>query len=488
MTPSFFWHDYETFGADPRWDRPVQFAGVRTDLELNVIDKPVELYAKPAPDYLPHPEACLITGITPQQAEAQGDCESAFIAGVNEQMSVPGTCSVGYNSLRFDDAVTRHTLFRNLQDPYAREYGQGRSRWDLIDAVRTAYALRPDGIQWPTREDGHSSFRLEDLASANSLEQESAHDAMSDVRATIALAKLLKQRQPRLFRWLFDQRGKTAVRPLLGLGSLEPRLHVSGMFGASRANLGMVLPLSVNQSNSNEVLMIDLSSAVEEWVGLAADEVRRRQFMRTEDLPRPESRPGIKTLHLNRCPVVLPVKMLTPELAARAGLDLDLCAANLKFLLAYEHKYPGALADLLHAVLTREDPEVEDPDVSLYSGGFLSSNDRTALDALLRMAPRELASARPVFEDERLDELLFRYRARNYPTTLTEEEQSRWRSHCARRLADGEPGLQLAEFRRLIASLITPESTPKVRDILQALSEWGDSLEAFVMANAVQPV
>jgi exodeoxyribonuclease-1 len=205
---TFFWHDYETFGADSRRDRPVQFAGIRTSMELEIVGEPVMFFGQPPRDALPHPEACLITGITPQQAEREGVIEAEFAARVHEQLAEPGTCGVGYNSLRFDDEVTRQLLYRNFFDPYGREWENGNSRWDLIDLVRMCEALRPEGIHWPTRDDGSPSFKLEHLAQANGLQQERAHDALSDVHALIDLARLLRVRQPRLWDWHFALRRK----------------------------------------------------------------------------------------------------------------------------------------------------------------------------------------------------------------------------------------------------------------------------------------
>lgn len=205
MTSSIFWHDYETTGINPRCDRPLQVAGVRTDFDLNEIDEPISLYCRPSDDILPHPAACLVTGITPQLLAEQGLCEAEFMTRVHAQLAQPGTCGAGYNTLRFDDEVTRYSLYRNFFDPYAREWQGGNSRWDLIDIVRTAYALRPDGIQWPL-QDGRTSLRLELLSKANGIDHGHAHEALSDVRATIALARLIRQKQPKLYDWLFQLR------------------------------------------------------------------------------------------------------------------------------------------------------------------------------------------------------------------------------------------------------------------------------------------
>ena len=237
-THTFLWHDYETFGAEPRRDRPAQFAAIRTDADLNEIGEPIMLYCQPAPDYLPDPQACLITGITPQHCLEHGVPEHEFAARICAAFSEPGTIGVGYNTIRFDDEVTRFLLWRNLMDPYAREWQNGCGRWDLLDVVRMAYALRPDGITWPRHDDGRPSFKLEHLSRDNGLVHEAAHDALSDVRATIALARLLRSKQPKLFDFCLELRRKDKVAEQMGLhldrALRQPFLHVSGMFPAER--------------------------------------------------------------------------------------------------------------------------------------------------------------------------------------------------------------------------------------------------------------
>ena len=217
QTTSFYWHDYETWGAEPARDRAAQFAGLRTDLDFNPIGKPLVIYARPADDFLPQPGACMVTGISPQKAYEEGVPEADFFRFIHEEMSVPGTCSLGYNTLRFDDEVTRYGLYRNFYDPYEREWKNGNSRWDMIDVVRLTRALRPEGINWPQKEDGVTSFRLEDLTAANDIEHAGAHDALVDVTATIAVAKMVKQAQPKLFDYVFTNRNKQALAKMLNL-------------------------------------------------------------------------------------------------------------------------------------------------------------------------------------------------------------------------------------------------------------------------------
>ena len=256
---TYYWHDYETFGIDPQRDRPAQFAGVRTDEDFNIIDDPLVIYCKPSADYLPNPDACLITGITPQLANQNGVCEAEFIAQIHAELAQPNTCTVGYNNIRFDDEVTRNCLYRNFYDPYAREWQNGNSRWDLIDVVRAARALRPNGIEWPVDDAGIATNRLDKLTVANNIAHEAAHDALSDVTATIALAKLIKAAQPKLFQYLLEHRLKSPVNDLLSLGSFTPLVHVSGMYPTKNHALAIVVAICQHPSHNTGGMVYDFS-------------------------------------------------------------------------------------------------------------------------------------------------------------------------------------------------------------------------------------
>ncbi|MFT7286837.1 MAG: exodeoxyribonuclease-1 [Halieaceae bacterium] len=497
---SFYWHDYETFGADPSRDRPVQFAGLRTDLDLNPVGDPLELYALPARDYLPQPAACLITGITPQLAQEKGVAEAAFMASIHAELAQPGTCGVGYNSLRFDDEVTRYALYRNLYDPYAREYQHANSRWDLIDAVRTAYVLRPQGINWPRRDDGLPSFRLEDLTRANGIEHGQAHDALADVRATIAMAGLLRDRQPKLYTHLFALRRKPALKQLVDPEAMRPLLHVSGMFGGARANLGLILPLFWHPQNRNQLICYDLSVDPVPLFEQPAERLRELLYTPAAALPENTQRPGLKSVHINRCPVLLTPKMLDETVAQRASLDRESCRGHLRLLRDYQQRFPGALRDKLRQLYAPHqgiesgsqgqadsagsDPSSKrpaDPDRQLYGGGFSSDADRATLDRVRVLSPVDLATLHVAFDDERLGEMLFRYRARNFPETLDSAERERWESFRFHRLSEGgeEGYLDLESYQTELATRLSdPALTARDRSILEALEHWGDSLLA----------
>ena len=384
MSDTFYWHDYETFGADPSRDRPVQFAGLRTDADLNIIGEPLVIFARPANDFLPHPQACLITGITPPQALVEGLPESEFMHRIHRELSRPGTCGVGYNSLRFDDEVTRYTLYRNFYDPYAREWQNGNSRWDIIDMVRATCALRPEGIEWPLREDGLPSFRLEELTAANGISHEAAHDALSDVHATIALARLVKERQPRLYDYVLNNRDKRSVLALLDVAAMKPVLHVSGMFGGQRHNIALIVPLALHPTNRNEIICFDLSADPQMLFDLGVEQLQALLYARKDDLPEGTQRPGLKSIHINRCPIIVTAKMADPATAARLGISGEVCRKHLAALRDYRAQDAQGFTDKLQAVCGRRDfAEITDPDRMPYSGGFFSEHDQRLMEQLL---------------------------------------------------------------------------------------------------------
>jgi exodeoxyribonuclease-1 len=481
---SFFWHDYETFGRVPRRDRPAQFAGARTDAALREIGDPVMLFCQPAPDCLPDPESCLLTGITPQHCQAHGVPEHAFADAVLQALGAPGTVGVGYNTIRFDDEVTRHLFWRNLIEPYGREWQNGCGRWDLLDTVRCAYALRPDGLQWPQHDDGRVSFKLEHLTQANGLAHAAAHDALSDVRATIALARLVRDHQPRLFDFCLKLRKKEAVWQEIGSlangaqDGKRPFLHISGMYPAERGCLGLVWPLAPHPTNKNELIVWDLAHDPTELLALDADTLRLRMFSKAADLPDGVARLPIKTIHTNKSPVVIGnLKTLQPALAERWGLDM---AQGLRHAAQAAAQADALAAMPWRAVFQRPAPaQAPDVDEDLY-GGFIGPADRRTLDRLRGLGGEALAaklSGRgPAFEDGRLEELLFRYRARNWPATLDDAEQARWLQHCQARLHDGAGGGQtLAQFFERIDAL-SETADERGEAILAALYDHAEAI------------
>ncbi|MFD2756604.1 exodeoxyribonuclease I [Comamonas terrae] len=475
MAHTFFWHDYETFGAQPRYDRPAQFAGIRTDAELNEIGEPVMWYCQPANDYLPDPQSCLITGITPQRALEEGVTEAEFSARIEAELAQAGTVGVGYNTIRFDDEITRFMFWRNLTDPYAREWQNGCGRWDLLDVVRMVYALRPEGIAWPTKEDGSVSFRLEDLARANGLLHEQAHDALSDVRATIALARLIRQRQPRLFDFAFALHKKDRVLQEMGLPATQeharPFLHVTGMISPARGCLAVMWPLATHPVNKNEIICWDLSQHPGELAGIGIEDLRLRLFTRQAELPEGVSRLPIKSIHINKSPMVVgSLKTLSPAMAEKWGVDMELAMQHA----AVARDLPDMSAQW-KAVFTREAGEPLDADQDLY-GGFVGNEDRRRLERIKRLSPQELALDKTGFDDARLTELVWRYRARNFPATLTAAEQRRWEQHRAACLIEGRGGARTAEQMFAMIDALSETADERGEEILGDLYDYADAM------------
>jgi len=468
---TILWHDYETWGISPKHDKPSQFAGIRTDLDLNIIGEPEMFYCQPSQDYLPQPEACLVTGITPQKAISEGLSEVEFAARIHALFSQPNTCVAGYNNIRFDDEVTRYLLYRNFYDPYAREWQNGNSRWDIIDMVRACYALRPEGIEWPVDDDGKVSFRLELLTKANGISHESAHDAMSDVYATIAMAKLIKEKQPKLYHYIFDLKNKKQVAQLIDVYNMTPVVHTSSMVSSEHGCTSWFAPICYHPTNKNAVIAIDLARDPSPLLSLSSDDIKTRLYTRYSDLAPNELPIPVKLIHINKCPVISPAKTLLPENAQRLNIPREKCLENLA-LLKKQDDLRDKLSDVF--LVEHDDTKAVDAEHALYTGSFFSTSDKAQMDILRSLSPEQLANHEFQFQDDRLALLLFRYRARNYPHTLSTAEQQKWQQYCQNKLQYGDKGvLSIDEFMIKLENLAHEHESDKAKmSVLKALFDY----------------
>jgi exodeoxyribonuclease-1 len=477
MAASFLFYDLETFGADPRRSRIAQFAAIRTDAQLQQVEEPISFFVQPADDLLPSPVATLITGISPQHALREGVNEAEAFSRIFEEMARPETCTLGYNSLRFDDEFVRCGFFRNFFDAYEREWRGGNSRWDLLDVMRLACALRPDGIEWPLREDGHFSFKLEHLAEANGVREGDAHEALSDVRALIGLARRLRSAQPKLWDYALRLRDKRYAAQLLDLQAMQPLLHVSQRYPASRLCAAAVLPLARHPSIDSRVVVFDLDSEPDALLALDADAIADRLYVRQADLPEGEERIPLKEVHLNRSPALIEwAHLRAPELE-RLQIDPELIEARAQRLRAAG----PALAEKIRRVYSRDaQRSPSDPDASLYDG-FVPDADKRKFAQVRSTPPHLLGPSAFAFQDARLNELLFRYRARNWPQSLTFAEHERWNDYRRRRLLqdNGLSELTLEQARAEIAALRLAHAGDGAKlALLDQLQSWSDDIEA----------
>lgn len=458
---TIFWYDLETFGLDSRYDRIAQFAGQRTDLDLNPIGEPIVLYCKLSDDYLPDPLSCTITGITPQEVNKKGMCENDLIERINAEFSKPNTVVAGFNTIRFDDEFIRNALYRNFLDPYKREWENNCSRWDIIDLVRAAYDLRPDGISWPPRkeETGNPTFRLVALTEANNIEQIGAHDALVDVRATIAIAKLIKEKQPKLYEYYFALRNKTQVKKIVQTPFGEPVLYTAAFFSKNEGCSRLITAITHMKSNANAIICFDLSKDVAPLLN-ATEET----LLKTE---------GVFTLSINKCPFVSPLSVLTDQLAIKLGIDKELAL--------FRHKQISSHTKLLMTARNVVDTYegVDDVDFQLYDR-FFGDADQKRFNLIRQAQPKEKLSLHLDFEDGRVAPLLFRHVARNWSEVLNDEQKRKWRSFCANRTLNppGTIKMNWNFFKRKIdEKLASTEISAEEKRVLADLKAYGEELE-----------
>ncbi|MDY3938655.1 MAG: exodeoxyribonuclease I [Spirochaetia bacterium] len=501
MGESLFWYDLETFGTNPRIDRIAQFAGIRTNDRFEPIEDPVVLYCKITPDYLPDPAACLVTGITPNETLRKGIGEYDFIRTINEIFSVPGTTVVGFNNIRFDDEFIRNALYRNLLDPYEREYKNGNARYDMIDLIRMAHDLRPEGIEWPVEEEtGRVTFRLEKLTAANGLSHEHAHDALSDVYATVAVAKLLFEKQPKLFRYEFGMRRKKTVQDFHTEG--KPFLFTSPLFSRPEGCTTVVFPLATDPTRSNCSLVYDLRYDPEEFISMTEDELAHRLYSRSEILEAENAvRLPVKELFFNRAPAVAPLSVLDEAAAGRLKIDVPRClayAARLKKAVReeglltrirnlYDRDRRFSSGQTEGGLLEHSPaPPVFDPDLLIYSD-FFGDADRERMARARSLSPEEILTTRFDFDDARLNEMLFRFVCRNYYGSLNEATRAKWKSFCAQRLLV-PPQDHLINFsfymRKIDERLASRDIAPGDKVILKELRDYGRRLEREILGKS----
>jgi exodeoxyribonuclease-1 len=466
---TFLWHDYETFGADPRRDRPCQFAAIRTDTALEPVGEPVVWYCKPASDMLPSPDACLITGITPQKAEARGMPEYEFAGRIFELMSEPGTSGVGYNNFRFDDEISRFMFWRNFIDPYAREFRNGNSRFDLIDLLRMTRALRPEGIEWPVNEAGSPSFRLEDLARANGFSTEHAHDALADVENTLGMARLVRRCQPRLWHWGLGLRARQRVEQLVD--KREILLHASSRFPAAEGCLAPVLPLFRHPTIKSQWLVWNLREDPAGFAEFDTETLADLFWTANADLPEGLKRLPVKWIRTNRCPMLSPTGTLDAAAAERTRIDLGAAERHAQTL--------GAMPEFLERlvgvfVATRPGPAF-DPETALYDG-FMPDGDRRIAEQIRTRPPDRAAalldSLKGPFADQRLAELLLHYAGRHAEASLNESQRRAWQDYRRRRLVDDPElaPLRVDEYLQRIQEL--RHEFPGHAPLLDELEQW----------------
>ncbi len=477
MNQSLFWHDYETSGINPSFDQPLQFAGIRTNENLDIIGDPIVLFCKPHLDIIPSPQACLMTGISLQQAYSEGLKEPDFISTIHAEMIKPGTCSVGYNSIKFDDEFTRFTLYRNFFDPYEREWKNGNTRWDILDMMRMARALRPEGIEWPNHLDGKPSFKLEDLTRANGIDHSDAHDALSDVYATISIAKLIKSKQPKLFDYLYNIRKKHEVEKIINTNDKRPFFYVSGILSSDNMYGSIMLPLAKHPENKNAMICWNLMKDPSCLINKSVETLQENFFNlhvseRSSDIFTP------LIISLNKAPAVTPINLITPEIAQKLALDMEICRLNMEKVIQFD--ISEKLRQIYQLQIAQSTKSAES---ALYSG-FIPNEDIKTAETVRSASMEDFSKNSYLFNDNRMNELLFLYRGRNYPESFSQDERKIWKEICRDRLVNGIDGRKsINKTRDEIICLKQSLKSEKAITILNQLMEWLSVIERDFNTN-----
>ena len=475
MTHTFYFYDLETSDLDSRSARIMQFAGQRTNLELEPIGEPDNILIKLTPDVLPSPEAILITGITPQKTLIDGISEVEFLRYFHKEISTPGTIFVGFNSIRFDDEFIRFTNYRNFYDAYEWQWLEGRSKWDILDLVRMTRALRPEGIKWPVGTDGAPSNRLELLTAMNNLSHERAHDALSDVTATIAIAKLIRQKQPKLFDYLLKIRDKKEVEAIVR--QEQPFIYTSGSLDADHERTTIAVTLFNHPIRSGTVFVYDLMVDPDPYLNLKADVISEKLKYR----PKKDDEPRfpIRQIQFNKCPAVAPLSTLRLDDAKRLKIDLEKCEENLMKL----KKAEGFIVELTEAIRINQTPAQTSLDVSLKDvgamlyDGFIGPFDKKKMLQLQSMNEDSIADFHPEFNDDRLNKLLLLYKAKQFPRSLSADEQDAWQQYLSQQLMDGGESSKLSLYMKKIDELSKSKGLTKNQHyLLEELALYAQSI------------
>ena len=473
---TFYFYDLETSGINPRAQRIMQFAGQRTDENFNPIGDPQNWLVRLTDEILPDPDAIVLTGITPQKTLEEGYSEAEFLALLTEQVLQPDTIILGFNTIRFDDEFMRATLWRNFYDPYEWQWQDGRSRWDLLDVVRMVRALRPEGIKWPTENykgKKVATNRLELLTKANGLDHENAHDALNDVYATIAIARLLKEKQPKMFDYLLGMRDKNKVKQLVQGDDPQPFLYCSGRYSTQWDKTTAVV--AVGETDNGGFLVYDLRQDPTELASLDDEELIQKAFSRNEET----EILAVKCMKVNCCPAVAPLGVLDDSSQKRLGLTQQMIERNFNAL----RKLPG-FTERISALYEKDQLDRKakyksqtDPDYQMYDG-FVGDSDKTKMRAVRAADVNSLADLTLDFSDERLEKILLRYKARNYPKSLNESERENWEAYRSERVIRGMPGqLSLEQFAKRISELsVTRSSDEQAQFLLEELQLYAESI------------
>ncbi|QJC33418.1 exodeoxyribonuclease I [Enterobacteriaceae endosymbiont of Donacia clavipes] len=415
---NFLFYDYETFGLNPIKDRIAQFACIRTNINLEIIDKPIILYCKLSNDYLPEPKSMIIHNISPDLVNFKGKTEYEFASIINKIFLCPNTCILGYNNINFDDEFSRFLFYRNFYDPYDWSWKNNNSRWDILSLVRACYVLRPNGVYWP-KIDNIPIFNLEKIANINNIKNpynKNAHDALSDVYTTISVTKLIKKKQPLLYEYFLKYSNKKKLIKKIDLSKIQIFVHISSIYKNKNNNINCITPLFWHPKNKNVLISYNLINNVYNFLQIKKNTKKYEKNIFSH----------IQLINFNKSPLLIPINILRDKDIKRLKFKILFYIKNFLILKKNFFKIQKIIKYVfLNFKQKYEKTNIYNVDGQLYKN-FFPTKDLLQFKKIYDQKKININLNKFIFKDIRASILLFKYKARNFPSTLNKTEKKTW--------------------------------------------------------------
>ncbi len=396
---SYLFYDLETSGLNKSFDQILQFAAIRTDIDLNEIDR-YSINVKLRPDVIPSPYASITHRISIAESK-KGVSECMAIRHIHALLNTPGTISLGYNTLGFDDEFLRFSFYRNLLTPYTHQYSNKCNRSDILPFAVLYYLYKHESLEWPV-VDGKSSLKLEYLSAKNKLAEGRAHDAIVDVEATVELAKRFykeKEMWDYILGYFDKKTDKERIYQLPSAFESTAGIHMYGLmtgikFGADNLYQAPVLYIGDSIPYSNQSL----------WLRLDLPELNQLN----KDNIKENSR--VIRKRFGESPVILPpVERFTNKISTERMKIVD---ENLKWLQAEKDKF-YKLVSYYREFEYQDIPNV-DVDAALYINGFMTKEEQRVCNKFNQSSYDKMQDIIDEFSEGSLKELAKRVFIRNF--------------------------------------------------------------------------
>lgn len=416
---TYLFYDVETTSLSPYFGQILQFAAIRTDLELNELERH-EIRIKLNKDTLPSPGAMLTHKMSISDMHV-GESEYDGIRKIHALVNQPGTISGGYNTLAFDDKFLRFSFYRNLLDPYTHQWQNDCGRFDIYPMVIYFYLSSKNNVlTWPL-EDGAPSLKLENINALNQLAQGTAHTAMVDVEVTLALAKRLYAHHQ---HW--DYAMKSFAKRTDPITKLGYEAHQGHKYEINQTAIILLSKLGSKELFHAPVLCLGYHELYKNqtiWLRLDKVNFSTLDFTPTQ----------VKELMMDGC-------ILNKKIADR-GLILplmDRTTSNLspsrKELFQSNQVWLSKNEHIIHSIqkhfTTTCYPVIEniDVDAALYTG-FIDNNETQACYQFHQTTNQDKAIVIEKFKDPRLKQIAIRIMGRHFEAHLPDQYQTRFSNY-----------------------------------------------------------